>query len=296
MIVLLGGGGYLGSILAAYFVSKGENVLTVSRSFQWTQIKKEQRVISQIGNFSNFNALIEKDSTIIYMAGSTDLVKAEENPADDFLTHTDDIKALFECMSSAQFTLRRFIFMSSAGAIYGDSHGIFKSENSFLSPKSIYGKRNLMLESIVADYCKINNIEYSCFRVSNPYGATQHLFRRKGLIQSLILSSITGQLIQLRGSGWQCRDYFFADDFCHSTGKLLDLCALPRCINICSGVSMTSHGVVPNIEVLDEQPDFEVKDSLLDNSLLLSLIKHQENRFSVLGSVLPALIEEHFSL
>ena len=72
--------------------------------------------------FDLYSDEIEQVTSIIYMAGSTDLLKAELNPADDLITHISQLHSFLDLLSSAKVkSLQRIFFFSSAEAIYGES-------------------------------------------------------------------------------------------------------------------------------------------------------------------------------
>ena len=146
MILLIGAGGYLGSILARAFTNNGEKIITVSNSFQWASIQNEIRYNCSASMFNLYSCEIENVRSIIYMAGSTDLLNAELNPANDLITHISQLHSFLEKLSTAKTkSLERIFFFSSAGAIYGESGSCSmpKQESSILAPISIYGKRNV---------------------------------------------------------------------------------------------------------------------------------------------------------
>ena len=76
----------------------------------------------------------------------------------------------------------------------------------------------------------------------------------------------------------QKRDYIFSDDFCRIISGLTELIVLPRCLNVCSGSSLTAVDIVsmmnqlnvyPNISISSVQPSHEIIESNLSNSLML---------------------------
>ena len=216
MILLIGAGGYLGSILANTFTSNGKHVITVSTSFQWQNIPNEKRYICSASMFDLYADSIEQVTSIIYMAGSTDLLKAELDPASDVVNHISQLRSFLLSLSSANVKrLKNVFFFSSAGAIYGESNlnSTPKKEDSTLAPLSIYGKRNMLLEDVFFHHAKNLNCQYCSVRISNPFGITQKNFRRKGLIHVLLSSAKDDIRVDLRGNGLQKRDYIFLMTF-----------------------------------------------------------------------------------
>ena len=284
MILLVGAGGYLGSILTKSFIESGHNVITVSNTFQWEKLPSESRYHCTAGMFDFYSHEIKNVTTIIYMAGSTDILNAELNPANDLISHMSQLRSFLESLSGVKNTsLRKVFFFSSAGTIYGESQGSSsaKSEDSVMAPLSIYGKRNMLLEDIFCQYADKLDIQHCSVRISNPFGITQQNFRRKGLIHALLSSSLNGNCVYLRGDGLQKRDYLYSSDFCKIIIELSSLVVLPRYINVCSGISLTALDIVsmmnqiglyPNISLVSDQPHYEIRESYLSNALMLKLL------------------------
>ena len=284
MILLIGSGGYLGSILSSTLIKNGKTVLTVSSSFQWIKLPSEKRYICSASRFDLYSEYIEKVTTIIYMAGSTNLMKAELSPASDLITHIAQLNSFLTSLSKANIkSLKNIFFFSSAGAIYGESILCSnpKQEDSILAPISIYGKRNMLLEDIFSNFAKNLNCQYCSVRISNPFGLTQNNFRRKGLIHVLLSSAREKFNVNLRGNGLQKRDYLYSDDFCKIISELIELAVLPSHLNVCSGSSVTAIDIVsmmnllniyPNVSISSDQPSYEIIESNLSNSLMLTLL------------------------
>ena len=303
MILLIGAGGYLGSILARFFTQRGEAVLTVSSSFQWHSIPNETRYVCSANMFHLYSDKIDEVTSIIYMAGSTDLLEAELNPASDLIKHISQIRSFFESLSTAKKdSLKNILFFSSAGAIYGEGQfsPTLKSEESTLAPLSIYGKRNMLLEDIFYQYARSLNCQNCSVRISNPFGITQNQFRRKGLINVLLSSAKEGFNVDLRGNGLQTRDYLFSEDFCKIIGGLIELAALPRHLNVCSGlsfsaidiISMMNHlSIYPNYSIVPDQPSYEIIESKLSNRLMIELLSKKIDPLTSMQYALSFLVD-----
>ncbi|WP_206749762.1 NAD-dependent epimerase/dehydratase family protein [Synechococcus sp. GEYO] len=296
----MGGGGYLGSILVEYFLNQGQQILNISRSFQFSHLPAETRIVSAVGDCQNYINQIKNGSILIYMAGSTNIEKAQSFPDVDLTSHLSEMKLFFEVVRQNSVHFRKIIFFSSAGAVYGDSNSIRKDETSAPCPKSIYGKRNLLLEDTFRFYAELLGFNYCVLRISNPYGPTQRYFRRKGLIQALLLSAKSGNNIILRGNGLQKRDYIEDRDFCYSVFKVSQLTVQPPVINICSAFSLSAldvinileqNGIHATYKISDLSPQYEVKDSLLSNKLLTNILECNSIEFSSFANSLHRLCD-----
>lgn len=277
MIYLLGAGGFIGCAIARRLNLNSTSFATVSRSFQWLQMSSEVRYIDSISSFNSDVNLLEDGDIVVYMAGSSNLPMAEKDPVSDLCIHISEIESFFARLRNLRLVLNRFFFISSAGTVYGDCKGIKATESSLLFPKSVYGRRNALLESFV-ELSSHTIAEKSCIlRVSNPFGPFQLHFRRKGLVQVLLNSAFNGQQVFLRGGGYQMRDYIYSDDLASLICPLFEMSGLNGCFNVSSGFSysardlvaiLSSHGYTPNVEYDFSECPYEVKDSLVDNSKL----------------------------
>ena len=147
MDIILGSGGYLGSLLHDSMKNLDRPTVYVSRSFQWQSTSPHHISIeTDLKNFSSYSSYINSSSTIVYMAGSTNILQSEHQPINDITHHIVAMEEFFRSLRDFTKLPERLIYFSSGGAIYGDSQGSFKAENSQLLPKSVYGKRNLISE------------------------------------------------------------------------------------------------------------------------------------------------------
>ena len=247
-IVILGAGGFIGLSLAKYALRCGARVLCVSKSFQWNLLNINaphsdiQIIASDVSDVFSYIGKIEESADVIYMAGSTNILKAEIDPENDYILHANSICSFLASLGK----IKSIILISSGGAVYGEPLLESSKESDSLRPKSIYGKRNAILETIFASSISKKNIPYTILRVANPYGVDQLLVRRTGLIFSIVRSWIHGKSIILRDSGLQVRDYIHISHFCEFVMLLFTkgLELVPDIINVCSGTSYSGMQVV----------------------------------------------------
>lgn len=281
MIVIVGAGGFLGYSLSRYFSFGKVKFATVSRSFQWPRLLFEERFVGNASNAISFFNSINDDLTFLYMAGSPNLFLAEKDPRHDLSLHLNELRGFLEIFSKQPCNLKKFIFFSSGGTVYGDSHGVAKTEDSPLSPKSSYGQRNVALEKLVVSSSRSSGIPCSIFRVTNPFGPGQYRFRRRGLIQALFDSASSGQKVLIRANGCQKRDYIYSELLCVMVNSILQLDSLPQVVNIASGFSYTAREVIsmleknmifPSFQYVEDSDPFEVIDSVVSSSFVRSIV------------------------
>lgn len=278
-IVLLGAGGFLGCAFARFFYIQGLNVLCVSRSFQWINHSlsgKIVRINSLVSDVERYEASIQENACVIYMAGSTDLLAAEQHGVLDVSTHLKEMSTALELIFTKKNLYNSFL-ISSAGAVYGECPPTGCDESSELNPKSIYGLRNALTEQYYKYICSKHDVPGSILRIANPYGVEQLEVRRKGLITALILAAKSGNSIVLRGNGQQARDYIYSEDLCRVVFKFIRSSKVTESpINIGSGQSSKANELAKmvsmatktrlNIVIEAGQPPYEVSFSILSVS------------------------------
>lgn len=285
-IVILGAGGFIGQALFRLCKQKNVNTLCVSRSFQWSEdivplSSSSQFIKSEISDVEAYEDSILPGATVVYMAGSTNLASSEADPVHDFKIHCTSLLTFFNILKKSQ----KFLFLSSAGTVYGEPLNRHSKETDKLMPKSIYGHRNKILEDIVSSVCSRLGIDYLILRVANPFGDEQRNLRRKGLILSLCNSHSSDHPIIVRGGGNQRRDYILVDDLCDLVFELSYLSSPLsfNVLNVASGVSYSARDVVflvrsslgidPKVEYIAEDSCIDVNNSSIDVSLLRDFLE-----------------------
>ena len=286
-IVLLGAGGFIGKSLAIKAAKKYRSVICISRSFQWLPPEHFDDVVIQIccavSNIYLYQEFVKPHIPIIYMAGSTNLRKAELDPDLDYKIHADSLLNFLELLDKSN----KIIYLSSGGTVYGEASEVPSKESDTLHPISAYGIRNMRLEELFLTFTSHHGFDSSLIlRVANPFGIDQLHVRRKGLIMSLIESAFLGSNVTLRSGGSQKRDYIAISDLCELIFILLrfEHSSSIQILNACSGKSFTSKQISsiiykflnkkPSVIYSDDQEKFDVINSCLDDTLMRKILSN----------------------
>lgn len=176
--------------------------------------------------------------------------------------------------------VKRYIFFSSGGTIYGDSAEPIK-EDHVLNPKSLYGKSKMMLEELI----KESGIDYLLLRISNPYGGFQ-ITRGQGVIPILINKALDQEAFDMYVEKDSVRDYFYIDDFVDILDKLIAKDISKETLNVGSGIATSLQDVIDCVEKSTKQKiiinevekdETAVKSIVLDISKLKKLIDHENS-------------------
>jgi UDP-glucose 4-epimerase len=154
---------------------------------------------------------------------------------------------LEQCVRSK---VRRYIFISSGGAVYGEQAAPPTTEEAPVAPISSYGVTKATVEQYIKMYGYLNQMDYFILRVSNPFGPGQKLKKGQGLIP-FVLDRATRRLpIQIFGDGSSRRDYLYIDDLTEAIYlSVVNKGEFQSVVNVGSGESLSINDVVDEIEV-----------------------------------------------
>ncbi len=180
----------------------------------------------------------DKDSldAIVHMAWSSVPVSAEADPS---LAWNHDFP-LIERLFNARLIRPggKFIFISSAGTVYGDTLGEIVTETHRLRPVSQYGAAKVYAESLVTHYAKIHGVHPVVLRVTNPYGFASKRGIPQGVIGFALAAALSEKTFEIWGDGLLTKDYLFIDDL--ASALLHAICdPLEGIFNIAGGTSLT---------------------------------------------------------
>jgi len=114
-----------------------------------------------------------------------------------------------ECVS--KLGLKKIVFVSSAGTIYGASSQKL-TEESDKKPFSPYGINKLAMENYLNYFEARYNLHHDIFRVSNVYGIGQDTSKGLGMINTFLEKIIAENHILIYGNGENIRNYISVND------------------------------------------------------------------------------------
>ncbi|NDW01343.1 NAD-dependent epimerase/dehydratase family protein [Yangia sp. PrR002] len=118
--------------------------------------------------------------------------------------------------------VRRYIFVSSGGTVYGPNAPVPTAETAHTNPINSHGMTKLMIEKYLQMFSRVDGLEYVILRVSNPYGPGQTFRKGQGLIPAILQRQRESLPIQIFGDGSSQRDYIYIDDLTAAVEKVVD--------------------------------------------------------------------------
>jgi UDP-glucose 4-epimerase len=115
---------------------------------------------------------------------------------------------------SAAHGVKKFIYISSGGAMYGepDPRDLPVKETAPVRPLSPYGASKQALEAWLGVYQRTFGLDYTILRYANIYGPRQSI-REEGAVVAVFATRMAAdQPVTIDGTGQQTRDFVYVGD------------------------------------------------------------------------------------
>lgn len=217
-ILITGGAGFIGSNIADAYINEGHNVVIVdnlSTGFKKNIPKQAKFYQMDIRDEKIYSVLEENKIDIInHHAAQIDVRCSVADPKNDLSINVLGTINLIE--AGVKFGIKRFIFASSGGAVYGEQEYFPADELHPTAPCSPYGITKLTVEKYLNYYHLVKGLEYTIFRYTNVYGPRQSPHGEAGVVAIFCHKLLSEQSAIITGDGTQTRDFVFIDDVVHA--------------------------------------------------------------------------------
>lgn len=255
--LIFGGGGFIGSHLAEALLSAGYLVRIFERPRSKAQL--DPSVLARLewleGDFSN---PVEVDDAlrgcdVVFHLISTTLPKSSnENPVYDVESNLVSTIRMLE--SACKHGVKKVIFTSSGGTVYGAPKQVPISEEHATNPMSSYGICKLAIEKYLALFHELHGLDFTVLRLSNPFGERQRVDASQGAVAVFLQKAITNNPIEIWGDGTVIRDYLYIGDLIKAMLKSIDYSGQVKVFNIGSSAGKSLNDVLNVIERVVNQP------------------------------------------
>ena len=249
--LILGGGGFLGSHLSEALLSEGHSVRIFDRpNLHRFRIFNPSELVEWFeGDFINREQVSQAVSgcDVVYHLISTTLPSSSnENPFYDVETNVLGTLHLLE--AAKECGVRKIIFVSSGGTIYGIPREVPIKESHPTQPICSYGITKLAIEKYISLFHLLHGMEYCILRLANPYGERQRIAASQGAVAVFLDRALRHEKINIWGDGSVVRDYFHISDAVTALIKALAYKGRERVFNIGSGKGYSLNEIVETIE------------------------------------------------
>ncbi len=223
-IALVGGGGFIGTNLSDFFIKKGYNVLVIGRSLIESHGNDSLYLRTKLIDVNKTSILVNElfeYENIVWLVNGLVPSSSMDSLIDDFAFNTAPLINFLENANSLH-NLKRFIFISSGGTIYGNSHdGKNFDEDSIKKPVSAYGLSKLISEDYVKFLTRKSTFQSFILRPSNVYGNHQNFKKPQGIIGYAFNAALNGTSIDVYGGGEVVRDFVHVLDLAEALNQCI---------------------------------------------------------------------------
>lgn len=236
-ILVTGGAGFIGSHVVDAYLAAGHQVVVIDdlssgsrenlnpkAKFYQVDIRSDQIE----GIFQR-----EKFDILSHHAAQMDVRRSVADPKYDASVNIMGTLNLLE--SSRKNAVKKVIFASTGGAIYGEQEQFPAPEEHPLRPLSPYGVTKLAAEKYLAFYHAMYGLQFVCLRYANVYGPRQNPFGEAGVVAIFVHKMLKGEQPIINGDGKQTRDYVYIADVVRANLLALD-CPRSEIYNVGTGV------------------------------------------------------------
>ncbi|MBU4217099.1 NAD-dependent epimerase/dehydratase family protein [Candidatus Parcubacteria bacterium] len=217
--VVTGGAGFIGSTLVDRLIELGHEVIVIDNLYSGMR-----SYVNETAKFYEVNIcdevkikdIFDKESEdggidfVFHLAAQIDVRLSVKDPVFD--NKVNVLGSLNILDNAYSHGVKKVMFSSTGGALYGGAEEIPTLETYPTYPFSPYGIHKLTFEKYLSYYYKIYGQNYTSLRFSNVYGPRQYKGGEAGVVSIFIDNAVNSKTSFINGDGLQTRDYVYVDD------------------------------------------------------------------------------------
>ena len=245
-VLVLGGEGFIGSHVVNALTASGHDVTTSTRREKPVRADLRSVYVDFLSSTDLARAVRGQDC-VVHCVSLTNPALSHVDPFIDVETNVRMSVHLMEACRDAG--VKRLVFLSSGGAIYGETSGGAIPEGHPTRPISPYGIGKLAIEGYLRFYRRKYGLDSVVLRLSNVYGPGQRTSHgRHGVIAVFAERALAGLPLSIFGDGGMSRDYIFVSDAARVVARSVSEELAHSTYNVGSGVATKVSDVVDAIE------------------------------------------------
>ena len=247
-VLVTGGAGFIGSHVVDALVARGHQVAAVDNlsTGKRTNLSTEVSLVEVNLRSDDLEAVFQRvrPQAVFHLAAQASVPNSVADPAADAdINVLGTINLLERCRDAG---VRRVVYSSTGGALYGEPEQIPCTEEHPVHPLSPYGVSKYVGEKYVEMYGRLYGLEYTILRYANVYGPRQDPFGEAGVVAIFGQRMMNGEDVIVFGDGTQERDFVYVEDVARA-----NLLALERgsgqALNIGCGVGTSVNELVASL-------------------------------------------------
>jgi UDP-glucose 4-epimerase len=213
-VLVTGGAGFIGSHIAQAYLAGGWEVVVLddlSRGKERNIPSGARFVRADIRSPEARQVLADGGFTVLnHHAAQIDVRVSVDEPALDAAINVVGLVNLLDGAGAGN--VRRVVFASSGGVVYGDPEVVPTPETAPKAPISPYGVSKLAGEYYMRALAALRGFEAVAMRYANVFGPRQDPKSEAGVVSIFVSRLLEGRPLTVFGNGLQTRDYVFVQD------------------------------------------------------------------------------------
>jgi len=254
-ILVTGGAGFIGSHVVDAYVTAGHEVavidnLSTGREENVNPNARVHRVdITDLAQVQQVFASFQPQ-VVNHHAAQSEVPKSVADPGYD--AHVNVVGGLNVLRACVDNAVRKVIFSSTGGALYGEPDIVPADEDHPIRPLSPYGTSKFAFEQYLATFDRTFGLGFTILRYANVYGARQDFAAEEGRVVAIFASRmIENKSVTIDGDGNQSRDMLHVGDV-----AMANVAALERgdrgTFHISTGIPVTVNDLFRKLAILTE--------------------------------------------
>jgi len=215
-ILVTGGAGFIGSHVADAYIAAGhevavldnfstgnENNVNRAATLHRVDLRDQPEVDKALASF--------KPELVNHHAAQSEVPKSVADPAYD--AQVNIVGGLHLLKACVDHRVRKVIFSSTGGALYGEPDIVPAGEDHPVRPLSPYGTSKFAFEQYLGTFRRTFGLDFTVLRYANIYGARQDFAAEEGRVVAIFASRmLADRSVTIDGTGAQARDMLHVGD------------------------------------------------------------------------------------
>ncbi len=234
-ILVTGGAGFIASHLVDRLIAEGHRVVVIDNLSAGRRENVNPKALFyevDICDAASLEEVFRKETpeVVDHHAAHVNVRKSVEMPAYD--ANINILGSLNLCELSKKYRVKKFIYISTGGAVYGEPRVLPVNETCPIEPLSQYGVSKHTVEHYLSIFYKLYGLNFTILRYPNVYGPRQSPHGEAGVVaifSELILQNIRPTIF---GDGSKTRDYLYVDDIINANTIVLNNTGIGEIYNL----------------------------------------------------------------
>lgn len=251
--LVLGGGGFIGVNLCRALDAEGHEVRVFGHRPRVGELPRGAELVeADFDDVGKLHDALTGCEVAFHLISATTPASANADMLHDLQQNVGNTLHLLDLARGTG--LRKIVFLSSGGTVYGVPEALPTPETAPTWPITAYGISKLAIERYLQLHHHLHGLDYCILRVANPFGELQVARKHQGAVAAFLTNVILGRRIEIWGDGAVTRDYLYVGDLVAALLAAMRHGGGTRLFNVGSGVGRSLRQIVGDIESLVGRP------------------------------------------